>query len=173
MIFRLSQKLNKKIKAGPLDTVPPAENPFADWSAHLFTAARTQYILLSNTKSLYSCVLYGRGVSDEDDLIIRAQATIREFMEDDGQQFVYEKFIIPETGTIQFAKALNRTVTGSMNELIKSAEYRLLSEEISPHELGFYLNGLLLSAIGTKEDFGYSKPRDAFTRLVEEMESGE
>ena len=54
MIFRLSQKLNDKIKAGPLPVLPLDDNPLADWSAHLFLADRMQYILLSNTKSLYS-----------------------------------------------------------------------------------------------------------------------
>jgi len=65
MIFRLSQKLNAKIKAGTLRALPLGENPFADWSAHLFAADRTQYILLSNTKSLYSTVLYGKGITND------------------------------------------------------------------------------------------------------------
>jgi hypothetical protein len=59
MIFRLSQKLNAKVKAGALGTLPLHENPFADWSAHLFVAGRTQYLLLRNTKSLYSTVSEG------------------------------------------------------------------------------------------------------------------
>ncbi|HEY7155332.1 MAG TPA: hypothetical protein VH575_15320 [Gemmataceae bacterium] len=54
MIFRVSQKLNAKIKAGALRALPLHENPLADWSAHLFVAGRTQYVLLSNTRSLYS-----------------------------------------------------------------------------------------------------------------------
>src|SRR5437763_13950728 len=49
MIFRPTQKLSAKIKAGTLNTLPLDENPFADWSAHLFLAARTQYILVTNT----------------------------------------------------------------------------------------------------------------------------
>jgi hypothetical protein len=48
MIFRLSQKLAKKLKEGTLPPLPLDENPYADWSAHLFTADRTQYILLTN-----------------------------------------------------------------------------------------------------------------------------
>ena len=56
MILRLSQKLATKIKAGTLPEKPLDENPYADWSCHLFTADRTQYIIMSNTKSLYSCV---------------------------------------------------------------------------------------------------------------------
>jgi hypothetical protein len=33
MTFRLSEKLSTEIKAGPLSSLPPDENPFADWSA--------------------------------------------------------------------------------------------------------------------------------------------
>ncbi|MCL4195363.1 MAG: hypothetical protein KJZ87_26730 [Thermoguttaceae bacterium] len=64
MIFRLSRKLAAKLKEGSLPSLPLDENPYADWSAHLFTADRTQYIIISNTKSLYSVVLYGRGITD-------------------------------------------------------------------------------------------------------------
>ena len=35
VIYRLSRKLNTKIKAGPLLVQPLGENPSADWSAHL------------------------------------------------------------------------------------------------------------------------------------------
>jgi hypothetical protein len=52
MIFHLSQKLNAKIKAGDLQTFSLDENPYADWSAHLFPASRTHYILLSDTEAL-------------------------------------------------------------------------------------------------------------------------
>jgi hypothetical protein len=40
MNFRLSQKLNTKIKAGRLPTLPLDDNPLADWSGHLFLADR-------------------------------------------------------------------------------------------------------------------------------------
>jgi len=68
MIFRLSHKLNNKIKAGKLNERPLHENPFADWSCHLFTANRQQHILLSHTKTLYSCVLPGKGVANKSSL---------------------------------------------------------------------------------------------------------
>ncbi|HCS55806.1 MAG TPA: hypothetical protein DIW81_30165, partial [Planctomycetaceae bacterium] len=80
----------------------------------------------------------------------------------------YEEFIIPSSGTISFAKALNRQVTGSMNELVMTATSALESEEIAPHDLGFELNNLLLSAIATKEDRGYGRPKEAFRRLVDQ-----
>lgn len=165
MIFRLSLKLNKKIKAGKLTDMPHDANQYADWSCRLFTADRTQYIIMSNTASLYSCVMYGKGITDDSRFIERALNTIREFMEDDGQQFAYRKFIAPASSTVSFAKGLNRKVTGSMNELVMAATHSLESGEVAPHDVGFYLNDLLLSAIATKEDHGYGRPRDAFKLL--------
>ena len=101
MIFRLSQKLNTKIKAGTLPALPLDKNPFADWSAHLFVADRTQYILLSNTKSLYSTVIYGKGITDEGLFIEPAMSSLRDFMRHDGQEFVYRSFIAPANDTVR------------------------------------------------------------------------
>ena len=166
MIFRLSQKLAKKLKTAATDTLPLDENPYADWSAHLFTAGRTQYILVTNTKSLYSVVMQGKGITNDGQFIERALNTIREFMEDDGQEFVYRKFIEPASDNVQFAKALNRSVTGSMNELIKFAELWLV-EGVSPCDVGFKLNDTLMSALATKESPGYGKPCEAFKLLMD------
>ena len=166
MILRISQELNTKIKAGKLGEMPLDENPYADWSCHLFTADRTQYVIVSNTKSLYSCVMYGKGITDDSRFIERALSTIREFMEDDGQQFAYRKFIAPASGTVSFAKSLNRSVTGSMNELIGTAQMYLVEDDMSPHEVGFKLNGILLSTLKNAEGGKYAEPRDAFKRLM-------
>jgi hypothetical protein len=92
-------------------------------------------------------VLYGKGITNDCIFIERVLSTLREFMEDDGQLFVYEKFVAPSSGLVRFAKALNRSVTGSMNELVQDAVCRLEVEEISPHDLGFRLNDVLLSAL--------------------------
>ena len=171
MIFRLSQKLSKKLKTAATDTLPLDENPYADWSARLFTADRTQYIILTNTKSLYSVVMYGRGITNDSQFIERALSNIREFMEDDGQEFVYRRFIAPASGTIRFGKALNRSVTGSMNDLIKFAKMWLTEDDMSPHDVGFKLNGVLLSALGKPR--GYEKPREAFKLLADSCGSDE
>jgi hypothetical protein len=170
MIFRLSQKLATKIKAGTLRTLPPDENPFADWSAHLFVADRTQYIIVSNTPSLYSAVLYGKGITNDSDFIGRALSALREFMADDGQEFVYRRFIAPASGTVRFAKALDRSVTGSMNELIAHATDWLAEGDVSPFEVGYRLNEIILSSIARDKSEGYCKPRDAFKALLDSIE---
>jgi hypothetical protein len=167
MILRLSQKLSTKIKAGTLKAMPLEENPYADWSCHLFTFDRTQYILVSNTKSLYSCVLYGKGVSNNNVFIERVLSSLREFMEDDGQSFIYQKFVAPASDTVSFAKDLNRSVIGSMNDLIGHTLAWLEYGDIAPHELGFRLNDILLSAIAISKSDKYGKPNEAFQRLAE------
>lgn len=87
-------------------------------------------------------------------------------MEDDGQQFVYQKFIAPSSGSVQFAKALNRSVTGSIKELILTAEMLLAEDDLSPHDLGFRLNDTLLSTLATEKPGGYGKPNAAFRLLA-------
>ncbi len=165
VIFRLSQKLNKKIKAGTFTEMPLDENPYADWSAHLFTADRVQYMILTNTASLYSCVMYGKGITDDGIFIARALQTIREFAADDGQQFVYRKFIAPASATVYFGKALNRSVTGSMNELVEEAKY-CLKGDMAPSEVGYRLNKTPMSALSDAEGRKYANPREVFARLA-------
>jgi hypothetical protein len=169
MIFRLSQKLATKLKESNLPAVPLDENPYADWSAHLFTVDRTQYIIVANTRALYSAVFYGRGITDYSEFINRALSALRDFMEDDGQSFVYQRLIAPTSGSVRFAKALDRSVTGSINELVRIATFILENDEISPHDLGFKLNDVLLSALGPTKKDGYGKPKEAFKALGEGM----
>ena len=170
MIFRLSQKLAQRLGEDTLPSSPLDENPYADWSAHLFTAERAQYIILTNTKSLYSVVMFGKGITDGCVLIDRALNTIREFMDADGQTFVYQRFVAPASGSVRFAKALDRTVTGSINELVKFATFWLAEDDIAPHEVGFRLNDILLSALGRSRSDSYGKPKEAFKSLIENLE---
>jgi hypothetical protein len=159
MIFRLTQKLAKKIGIGPLEYVPPDNNPFADWTAHLFTAQRTQYVILTNTPSLYSMVMYGKGITDDNRLVQSSLNYMSEFMADDGNEFLYRRLIVPHTGQILFSKATDRRVLGSINDLVFQAKFYLVEREESPFGASFLLNESPMSLLG------YSTPRDAFKAL--------
>lgn len=163
MIFRLSQKLAKKLKI-PLPRPAPADpNPFADWSGHLFTADRAQYLILTNTPSLYSTVHYGQGVTNDSQFLDRALSSISECMAHDGQEFAFRKFIAPAARTVPFGSALNRSVTGSMNELVTAARCWLAEDEQSPFGVGLMLNDMPMSYLG------YNVPREAFKSLDREQ----
>jgi phosphoribosyl-ATP pyrophosphohydrolase len=159
MIIRLSQRLKQKIKTATSRILPLDANPYADWSAHLFTAERAHYILITNTASLYSTVLHGRGATSDSQFLDRALSQIREFMVDDGQEFIYRRLIAPSTGTVHFSRALNRSVTGSMNDLVFHAKVWLAEGDLSPHDVSFKLNEIPMSALG------YANPREMFKSL--------
>jgi hypothetical protein len=166
MIFRLAEKLNAKIKRGTLATLPLDENPFADWSAGVFLVGRSQYVLVTNTKSLYATVLPGKGITDEKTFVERALSSLREFMDADGQEGVYERLVFPVSGSVQFAKTLNRSVTGSMSDMAKHAAYWLAAGDVSPIEIASRLKGIPMSALKRgRSTHGF--PRDAFKAMVD------
>ena len=159
MIFRLSQKLGDKVGIKPTACYPLDPNPFADWSGHVFRADRTEYVLLTNTASLYSAVMYGRGITDDSHFLERALSAIREFMESDGLGFLYLRLIASSTSSVTFSKALNRSVAGSMNDLIFHAKFWLVEREASPYDASFRLNELPMSV------FEYRNPREVMKLL--------
>jgi hypothetical protein len=159
MIFRLSQKLAKKLKIRLSGCLPPPSNPFVDWSASLFTVQRAQYIILTNTGSLYSVVMLGRGIADEGRFVNAALDSIREALIANGQDSLYRRFISSMTDKIEFSAALNRSVTGSMNDLILNAKLSIGERGISPFDADVELNRMPMSVLG------YGNPRDAFRAL--------
>lgn len=147
MIIRLTQKLGKKIHVSPTESLPLDPNPLADWSAHLFTVGRKQYILVTNTASLYSAVFSGGGVSNQARLLDRMLSAIREVMDDDGLIHLYEQFVEPSSDTVEFSKAFSRSVTGSMNDHIFAAKFLIGEDGLSLQKTSSMLNDTPLSAI--------------------------
>lgn len=156
MIIRLSQKLGKKIGVQPTQTLLLHSNPFADWSAHLFTADRTQYIILTNTTSLYSVMTFGRGITNDGKFLGRMTGVLGEFLRDDGFNFIWERLISPDITSVRFSKSYNRVVTGSINEIVRCAKYLLIIREMSPFEVSNDLNEMPMSMIE------HVFPRDEF-----------
>lgn len=156
MIFRLTQKLAKKIKVTPAQVLPLDPNPYADWTARLFTADRTQIIILTNTASLYSLLMPGRGIANESQFIDRSLDALRKFIVDDGSAFIFAKQISPATDTVHFSKSLNRSVDGSMNDLVFQAKYLMIERGLSPYETSFQLNEAPMGALK------YRSPWEAF-----------
>ncbi|MCK5685468.1 hypothetical protein KAJ27_15155 [bacterium] len=160
MIIRLSSKLAKKIHVKPPAVVPADKNLYADWSTHLFTCGRTQYIIITNTASLYSAVMYGKGINNDSTFIKKTMNLLNEILTDDGFSIIFHNFIDPASETISFSKALNRSVTGSITELIYQAQLHIAEDGMSPYDVSDRLNGTLLSYIG------YATPKEAFRNLL-------
>ena len=165
MIFRVTQKFAKKIGVAPTRCLPLHRNPFADWTAHLFIADRVQYVLLTNTASLYSMVMRGRGISDPNQFLKRAVSQMRQDMckQEDGDLF--QRFIEPKSREVSFSKTGDRRVTGSMNDLIRMAKFHLVEGQDTLFDTSVGLNETPMSCLG------HANPKEAFHSLdIEEEE---
>jgi hypothetical protein len=160
MILRLTAKLGKKIGYMPTQILASDENPFADWVGNLFMAGRVQYIIVSNSASLYSIILRGQGITDKGEYIERAKETMDQFMCEDGLEFIFRRLVVPHLGAFQYSKADNRRVLGSMNDLIRSAQFFLTERQMSPFETALLINDTPLSYLQ------YNHPRNCFTAMT-------
>lgn len=159
MILRITAKLGKTIGVSPSLSLPVDPNPFADWTAHLFSSVRIPYIIITNTPSLYSLVMDGRGVTTNSLFMQKAMTAMLEYLSRDGFRFIFDRLIAPATAHIWFSKTISRSVTGSMNDLVFQAKLCFRDECLSPSNVSSRLNETPLSHIG------YLNPREVFTKL--------
>jgi len=159
LIFRITHKLGKKIGFEPYQSIPLDSNPFIDWSAHLFTAERVQYIMVTNTLSLYSIVMYGKGITNESKFINGVLSYMKFYMCGDGNESIFERYISSNTAQVFFSKNLNRAVTGSMNDLIFHAKIHLIERNESPYNVSVRLNEIPMSYLR------YDNPRNSFRTI--------
>lgn len=91
-------------------------------------------------------------------------------MRDDCLGDIFEEFILRSSHQIHFAKALNRSVTGSMNDLIVAAKI-YLDMGVDLHEAGCRLNETPLSALRDEEGRKYNNPSRAILLIAPSAES--
>lgn len=159
MLFRLSQKLAARIKIRGLEELPLHANPFADWSAHEFSAGRTAYLIVCNTRSLYCTLLPAKGITSDTVFVESALESLGHFMACDGLAPLHQQSVVPISGQAQFAKPLNRSVISSMNDLIHHGRFWLIERSPSPADAALQLNDIPFSSLD------YHKPREVFTGL--------
>lgn len=156
MIIRLTQKLVRKLKTTPEVCLPPDPHPLADWTAHIFTVQGVQYIILTNSATLYSVVMYGRGISDDGVFIQRMFEGISEYMTAEGGGDLFQQGILPHAGRVVFSKTGDRRVLGSINDHVICAKVYLDDQmECSPFEAARRLNRTPMSLLS------YARPCDA------------
>lgn len=162
MLIRVTAKLAKKIRVAPKHRLPLHANPYVDWSGNLFWADRVEYLLLTNTASLYSMVMPAKGLTSEAVFAEKAIGLIAAVLGHYGHQSIFDRLIASVSAEMSFSKALNRSVTGSMNDLIIQAKVSLLACGETCLETSLRLNSTPMSKL--KCVF----PEKAFPKLIEE-----
>lgn len=167
MIFRLTAKLAKKIGLDPLPVLPcdKGKDSLLDWHAHLFTVQRTQYILVTNTVSLYSLVVPGRGITTDRQFVQSVRAGLQVFMAGQGHPLRMAKDLLPQNRETFFSRITDRRIMGSMNDHIFQSKIRLEEGPQTPFEVSFYLNETPMSYLK------YRSPKDVFQQLL--LQEGE
>jgi hypothetical protein len=162
MIFRLTAKLAKKIGLDPLPVLPcdKDKDPLLDWNAHLFTVQRTQYILVTNTKSLYSLVVPGRGITTDRQFVQSVRTGLQAFVAGQGHHLRAAKDLLSQDRETFFSRITNRRILGSMNDFIFQSKIRLEEGQQTPFEVSFYLNETPMSYLK------YRSPKKVFQQLL-------
>ena len=160
MVIRLSQQMMKKLHHLTTMTAEPAAEPLCDWALHLFRHGHIHYILATNTRSLFSVVLLGRGITTGENLLTRLIPALREAHRGAGLEGAFEVSIAPHFDKVVWSKIGNRAVTGSMNEMIHHAKWILDEDDLGPLQLGDRINNNILSLIG------YQKPAEAHREMA-------
>jgi len=160
MIIRLTQKLAKKIHAtDALNTLELDKNPYLDWTANLFRVGHTQYIIFTNTVSLFSFVMYGRGIADSDSFIKDFHFFLESYLLDSGNEKIYEEQIETDNSPIMFARPNDRSVLGSMNQLVKDIQFEMEIHDLTIDEMTDRILETPMSKLK------YSYPKEIFPKM--------
>lgn len=118
MLFRVTRKLAKKLKLEPIAALPPADNPLLDWTANLFMVGRQQYIIVTNSTTLYTVLIPGRGNASGEAFAKNALTEIRAMLENDELSPLGKSLPADPSENLVFCRASDRHVLGSMNDFV-------------------------------------------------------
>ena len=85
--------------------------------------------------------MHGKGINNGDIFARSFLESLHDLMIAHGHEFIFRRFIGGCIKEITFAKTDDRRVTGSMNDLIRCAQFCLLNRDDSPHNVAVVING--------------------------------
>lgn len=159
MIIRFTEKLSKKLKLGKINKIEKFPGPYLEWYAHLFSFQRTQYILTTEASSLYTTVMYGRGIVDDNRFLQQFFSLLHEHLEYIDCRVIFERIIVPRSAQISLSKTINKSVIGSINDMVNMSKLMLERDDMSPFDLSGLINRTPFKYIE------YQSPTDAFKGL--------
>ena len=129
---------------------PPVSNRVADWCAHEFRFSRYRYLIFCNTASLYPVVMLATGVTDGEKLMMRMLGGLQTCLKGGALEQQFQQQILPAGPALQWAPIPDRSVLGSINELVFLAKCFLEARGDGPEELSRRLAHTPMMAMGGK-----------------------
>ena len=111
MVFRLTQKLSKKLHLGALPRTEILEGGSV-WYANLFRAHGTQFVVLTESLTLYSLLIIGRGIVDGDGFASVARQTVQAKFQREGWSRLLGSQVAFDEEAPLFLAAQDRSVIG-------------------------------------------------------------
>jgi len=164
VILRLSPRLASKIKSGTLQQIDQHENHLLDWSCRLFVAQRTEFILISNTASMFSCVFPSVEVADCDRLVDRMLVALRVLMFDNEQEANFHELAKVSAVGVTIARSRDRSLAMSMNDHVHSTKL-YLADGLNTDEVGQRLNNTRMAILTPSRRRHFVMPKDVFIDL--------
>ena len=136
MRFRLTQKLAKKLNLMDLSRTDSHDSGSA-WYGNLFRVGGVQYILLTESLTLFSFLFYGRGIVDAAALTTKAKLLIETKFKENGWLSVLGKPISYDLAAPTLLAAQDRSVLSSMNGMVGLLRAQL---ELGKRDIEFLSN---------------------------------
>ena len=154
MIIRVTSNLAKKINIKPLPDIGRDNAPHLDWHSNYFKLHIYQTIILTNSVSLISLVFRGAGISDQPTFTKTVIEHLVEYLRYWNLEPHSEIFSQINPNDIVLAKTDDRSVLGSMNDLVWLVKNHQLQGRFYLGDLSFQLNQTPMGMLGGALPFG-------------------
>lgn len=135
MIIRLSNDMQKKVGLRLSEAAAPSSDFLQDWTLHLFLCRGRQFIIITNSISLFSTVLAGKGIQSGKTLVRELFPVLVQVHEAMGLGSASAKLKGVDANQVTFSKVGNRALTGSMNDIILYARSIMEEEPVSLEDI--------------------------------------
>ena len=148
--FRLTRKLSEKLR---LDRLPRSDNPdvASVWHSNLFRVGGVQYILLTESSTLFSVLLQGRGISDSDSFVASATGQIENEFRRGGWLSLLGNLIAFDRDGPNLLAAQDRSILSSMNEIVRMVTWEISNRPGDLRSYTKYANEIPLTRKGVMD----------------------
>jgi len=142
MHLHLTKKLARKLHVAELPEPAATHGGLTCWYSNVFSAYRRQYIIATNSDSLFSVVFFGTGITSYQKYVTKFQQMLPAYLQRLGLDLRYEAAVGPKTQPT-FWKTANRSVLSSMNNNVTVCKWLLDKADYPPDRLADRVNSTL------------------------------
>lgn len=122
-ILHCTKKAQDRLKVKPIGALSEPTTRLGNWYCNEFTASRRKYLIFVNVRTLLPIVISVKGLKTSRDILeLFKQRLFKAFL---LLQLTEERFMpeLMEMDEVVFAKTSNRSIIGSMKDIIAQAKF--------------------------------------------------